>query len=272
MDKLKKQIRLEMDNGSHLSVELHEVVGLHPLHWHSYFELEIILSGKGKYIINDIAYDICENNLFLLTPTDFHYLDVTEPVKLVNISFDEEMIGDDDIISLVSSWLKKAYAFDIEEHKRIVNASELLMHECSILGNCQKHILKYILNCILRKNKVQNNGHIGDGYLSGIKKAIVYMQMHFKEKITLEVLAKEAGYHPTYFSEAFKNHTGENYTTSLNRLRTGYAKTLLANGFPVSDACFLSGFGSLSNFGDIFKKYCNMSPSQYAKISQKKDI
>ena len=269
MDKLKKQVRLELDCGTHLSAGSHEVIGNHPLHWHSYFELEIILSGSGKYIINDIAYDLSENNVFLLTPTDFHYLEVTDPIRLINISFDEEMIGETDIISLVSSQFKKAYIFDTKEHLRIANAGELLMHEFSILGSCQKQLLQYILNCLFRKNEVQDFGHLSDAYCRGIKKALIYMQMHFKEKITLETLAKEAGYHPTYFSEAFKSYTGENYTTSLNKLRTGYARTLLANGFSVSDACFLSGFGSLSNFGEIFKKYCGMSPALYRTTSRK---
>lgn len=269
MVKLKKQVRRELKTGTHLSAELHDVIAHHPIHWHSYFEMEIILSGSGKYIVNDIAYDISENNVFLLTPTDFHYLEVTQPIQLINISFDEEMIGETDIISLVSSLVKKAYIFDAEEHRRIVNSCELLMHELSISGNCQKHLLQYILNCLFRKNQLQNFEHLSDDYCHGIKKAIVYMQMHFKEKITLETLSKEAGYHPTYFSEAFKNYTGENFTTTLNKLRTGYARTLLANGFSVSDACFMSGFGSLSNFGTIFNKYCGVSPSLYRKTSRK---
>lgn len=272
MDKLKKQVRLEMENGTHLSASMHEVGAHHPLHWHSFFELEIILSGSGKYIVNDIAYDLSERNVFLLTPTDFHHLEVTSPIRLINISFDEELLEEKDIISLVSSSVKKAYNFDSDSHERLVNAGELLIHECNISGTCQKQLLHYILTRLFMKNQPHANEHLSEGCCHGIKRAIVYMQMHFKEKITLEMLAKEAGYHPTYFSDAFKNYTGENYISSLNKLRTGYARTLLANGFSVSDSCFLSGFGSLSNFGTIFKRYSNMSPSEYAKISQKKDI
>lgn len=269
MGKLEKQVRKQLNFGHHLSGGIHKVTGHHPIHWHNYFELEIILSGSGKYIVNDIAYDISENNVFLLTPTDFHHLEATDSIQLINISFDEEMIDENDIISLVSSRMKNAYFFDKDEHSRLTNGAELLLHENSISGNCQKHLLKYILNSIFRKNESLSMGHISDSYCHGIKKAIIYMQMHFKEKISLEALAKEAGYHPTYFSETFKSYTGENYSVSLNKLRTGYARTLLANGFSVADACFLSGFGSLSNFGTIFKRYCGMSPSLYAKTSRK---
>ena len=85
------------------------------------------------------------------------------------------------------------------------------------------------------------------------------------KKITLEDISAAAGYHPTYFSELFAKITGETYSNMLTNLRIGHAKSMLANGFSVSDACFLSGFGSLSNFLEIFKKKCKMSPREYKK-------
>ena len=92
------------------------------------------------------------------------------------------------------------------------------------------------------------------------------MELHFKERVTLSDLAAEAGYHPTYFSELFKKTTGETYIEKLTKLRIGHARTMLASGFSVFDACFLSGFGSLSGFAAAFKKACNMSPREYKKL------
>ncbi len=66
--------RLQIDGGKHLSVEHHMVFLEHPLHWHNYFELEMIPSGAGKYIINDVEYDLSKKNFFFLTPTDFYSL------------------------------------------------------------------------------------------------------------------------------------------------------------------------------------------------------
>ena len=65
------------------------------------------------------------------------------------------------------------------------------------------------------------------------------------------------------FSELFKKVTGESFTESLTRLRISYAKMLLANGISATDACFMSGFRSFSNFTATFKKLCNISPGQY---------
>ena len=74
MDKLQKIKRLNIDNGKHVTVETHTVESEHPIHWHSFFEIEIILSGEGSYVLNDISYDISEYNMFFLSSTDFHYL------------------------------------------------------------------------------------------------------------------------------------------------------------------------------------------------------
>lgn len=91
------------------------------------------------------------------------------------------------------------------------------------------------------------------------------IELHFREQITLEQLAGLSGYSPAYFSELFRKVTGQTYKNRLLSLRTGYAQMLLSNGFSVSEACFASGFGSLSNFFRVFQRMCHISPNAYRK-------
>ncbi len=260
--------RIKMPNNTHLVAEYHTVENKHPLHWHSFFEVEIILSGKGKYIVNDTEYDISEHNIFFLNSTDFHYMISDGITELINISFDEETVEDRMISLMLSSKTDKAYCFEKEELERIVSASKLLINEYEIKGDCERQLLHYILSSIFRKSEGVNERAESLGvHYKEIKNAVTYIEMHFKENITLEFLASEAGYNKTYFSELFRKITGETYIDKLNSLRVGYARTLLANGFSVSDASALSGFGSLSNFLAIFKKKCGVTPSEYKKRS-----
>lgn len=264
MNNLTKHDRLIIKNDKHLTVEKHNVVLNHPLHWHNFFEIEIILSGSGKYTVNEVEYDLRENNVFLLTPTDFHYINCTDDIELINVSFDETVINDREISALFSAKTKKSYFFDKTNLDRLKNAAELLENECAINGNCQSQLLQYVINFILRDNGSYQIAS-AQSHSQEIMKAIIYLEMHFKENITLEDLANEVGYNPSYFSEFFKKVTGETYIERLTKLRIGYARMLLANGFSVSNACFHSGFGSLSNFLTVFKKQCHMSPSEYRK-------
>ncbi len=263
MNSIRHYERLKLKDGYHLTVARHTVPTDHPVHWHSYFEIEIILAGAGKYVINDVEYDTDEYNMFFMTPTDFHHVRVTEPMEVINISFDEDMIDDRDMGRLTSPNAERAYALGPDEYHRLVMAAELLEHECKMDGESQRLLLQYVQNCILRRQHVQVTPNPRAEHSRGVKKAIVYMEMHFREDISLAAVAAEVGYHPAYFSELFKRATGETFMDSLTKLRIGYARSMLAGGFSVSDACFLSGFGSLSNFSATFKKHLGTSPGAY---------
>lgn len=265
MDSIIRQERIEMEAGKSITVGTHTVEYNHPLHWHSFFEIEIILSGEGKYVVNDVEYDISDTNVFLLTSTDFHYLKVDGVAKIINISFDETMMSDSDMTSLVFDNVKKGYRFGSEEYARIVAVAEVLRHECEVDGDCRRSLLKYIIRCLLRKNGEPSGADMSDQSLAGIRRAIVFMELHFREGITLTEVATEAGYTPTYFSKLFKKATGKTYIEMLTRYRLGCSRTLLANGFSVSESCFSSGFGSITTFFEAFKREYNMSPSEYKK-------
>lgn len=259
--------RLTIKNGKHLTVSKKTVSADYPWHWHSFFEIEIILSGAGKCIINDVAYDFEEKNLYLLSSTDFHHTKPDGVTEIINISFDESMLDQKYLGELLHAQRDRAYRFDEEEYERLLLTVELLKSECEIDGECQSNLLQYLLTCILRKNQGKTGHSATDNHYLGIRNSIAYMEIHFRENVTLKRLAAESGYHPGYFSELYKRIVGEGYVDTLNKLRVSYAKTLLSNGFSVSDACFLSGFGSLSNFLTTFKRYCQMTPRDYKRLS-----
>lgn len=246
--------------GENVSVTTHHLTADFPAHWHNYFEIEIITGGKGIMSINGQDYDTDRYKVFLLTPVDFHSIQPDSKLELVNISFDAAMLSDR-IFARLAAPLSNAYTLQEDAMERLLQAVRLLQHECCIGGNCKEQLCEYILECLLRQEPPVERQ--SDCKLSGIKKAILYLDMHFKEDIRLEDLAKQAGFHVTYFSELFRKTTGQTYKQRLTQLRLEYAKTLLRSGFPVSQVCFESGFGSVSNFNAVFKQACGMTPRQY---------
>ena len=255
--------RLKLVENKHLTVQKHSVPFDHPMHWHSFFEIEIVLSGSGECIINDVEYDMSKYNVFFMTPTDFHHVRVREPIEVINISFDEGMVDDKYIGRLTSPVAEKAYSLAPDEYRRIVMAAELLKNEYEEDGESQHLLLQYVQNCILRHSSTQTAAAPSIEHCRGAKKAIIYIETHFREDISLASVAAEIGYHPAYFSELFKRTTGETFMHYLTKLRIACARSMLSAGFSVSDACFVSGFGSLSGFSAIFKKICGISPGAY---------
>lgn len=249
----------------HVSVQRHSTKH-YPQHWHNYFEIELVLSGYATHIYNGCEYSIEKGDLYLLTPVDFHGMDAKETVELINISFDDAYLPPSMLSWLSAPDIRKLYRLTIEEFERFYMATQLLEYECSCGGNCTMQLLEYLLSCFTRLNPESPEQNVEITHLQGIKKAISYIEMHFREPVTLGQLAALSGYNQSYFSELFRKVTGQTYKERLRELRISYAKMLLANGLPVSETCFASGFGSLSNFTAAFREKCGMSPKDYRKI------
>lgn len=252
----------------HIAVEKHISLD-YPLHWHNYFEIEIIIDGTGSYIFNGTAYSISKGDAYLLTPVDFHEIEASSPVELINISFDEMWLSENMRTFLYTTEYAKMLRFDGDDYERLVMATELLRHECESDAPCINQLLEYLLSRFILQDTKQYDSVANQAHLTGIKKAVAYIEVHFREKVTLPGLAAIAGYNQTYFSELFQKITGETYIERLTKLRINYAKILLSKGLSVSDACFESGFGSLSNFLTVFKAKCGMSPSKYREKCKK---
>lgn len=258
--------RLEKESEDHAAVTFKNFFGIRPIHWHNFYEIEIIMDGSGSHILNGEEYPIKRGSAHLLTPTDFHTLKADEPMKLWHLSFDEEMLSEKRIYELSSDSVKKSFLLDEKTLTQLSNLFEILRDECNIKDGCSRELCEIILTILLRSN--EKSPRQGRAQVTGIRRAMLYMNMHFRENPSLSDVAKQAGFHPNYFSELFKEVTGENYTSHLTSLKLGYAKSLLSVGVSVSDACYNSGFGSLSGFLTAFKKGVGMTPYEYKKSAR----
>lgn len=246
----------------HISVK-RNVYESYPQHWHDYFEIEVVTQGTGTHYYNGTPYTLEKGDVYLLTPVDFHEIKADTPIEIINISFDNVWLSEEMRSFLYASNFRKMRRTEEKEYLQYVAAAELLRQECEEDGPCIRQLLEYLLSRFIPLNQYRTSLEVNKDYMNGIMKAVEYIEQHFRERITLEMLSQISGYHPTYFSKMFCKVTGENYIDRLTSLRINYAKMLLKKGVAVSEACFASGFGSLSNFVAVFKKKCKMSPSAY---------
>ncbi len=100
-----------------------------------------------------------------------------------------------------------------------------------------------------------------------LRPAINYVEAHFRTKINAGKVARLCGMSPSYFSRAFRTAYGITFQEYLMRLRTREACRLLNNpNASVTDVAYTVGFNDVSYFGRMFKRYYNMSPSDYRQI------
>ena len=103
-------------------------------------------------------------------------------------------------------------------------------------------------------------------YRQGMTAVALYMNQHYKEKLTIEELAEMAGLSKNYFISSFKKYMGEPPHTYLKKLRISYAKLLLEfSEETIAQIAEQCGFQKANTFSTTFKKATGMSPMEYKK-------
>lgn len=83
----------------------------------------------------------------------------------------------------------------------------------------------------------------------------------------LDAVASKLGHSPRSFRRKLAN-AGTSYQQELDRLRWQFAKQQIHADLPIGEIAYALGYGSVSDFGRAFKKWCGLSPRAYQQ-SQK---
>jgi AraC family transcriptional regulator len=101
-----------------------------------------------------------------------------------------------------------------------------------------------------------------------IKKATVYIEEHFRSKLTRSQMAAAANLSTFYFSRLFRRHVGFSPEAYVLNCRLRYAAKLLALRGPdcsIADVAADSGFADQSHFGRLFRRAFGRTPQQYRR-------
>lgn len=111
-------------------------------------------------------------------------------------------------------------------------------------------------------------GQRGKGSAS-MEDVILYVNLHYKEKLTLSGICEKFYYSTSTFTRNFREATGENLIRYINRLRvSGAAEALASTNLSVSDIALGEGFTDLAVFNKTFKKVMGFSPTQYRRQAE----
>lgn len=238
------------------------------LHWHNSWEVEIVTGGNGSQILNGTEHDIIRGAVYILNPTDFHEVEVSE-LEVYNISFSDELLPEEFMTAFSGSGGGRIKYISDEKLSQLSSVCEMLLYEYNnspkYCDKTTKSLLDLLFIHLLRIFDVDKTKN-SDIKKSLINNAVSYINIHFREDPTLSDVASNLGITPNYLSEQFHEITGKKYKEYLNEVRLMYAKKLLASSnLSVTEICFASGFSSLSNFLRVFKAKFGMSPQSMQK-------
>src|SRR5690606_34630260 len=96
--------------------------------------------------------------------------------------------------------------------------------------------------------------------------AIKYIEVHYMEDLSLQMVADAVYLNPWYFSSQFKKFTSKSFSEYLNQVRVRIAKELLhQKDLKVYQVAEMVGFQDAAYFSTVFRNVENMSPKEYQK-------
>ena len=94
-----------------------------------------------------------------------------------------------------------------------------------------------------------------------------YILTHIHRDVSLNELAEEFHFNPTYFVKKFKKASGITPMKYFAMQRTRHiAKTLQITDTPVADIATAFGFSDIYYFREYFERYTGLRPEQYRKL------
>ncbi len=236
------------------------------LHTHNFFEMEIVIKGNAKTIINDTEYDLSPGTLYIMRPSDTHSIILKKGtnIKLRNFCFLENAVSDEAIDFLISN----AYDNIIQvpqDKLHIIYSLHDLIHQCQTDNNPENNKISYqaadLLLSIVEKEIKHSNKEVENKY---VLNAINYMCEHFADDISIEDVSEYTGLSVPYFSSVFHATLGTKYKDYLTSLRIAHArKLMLTTKKTMTDICYESGFNSFSSFHRAFVKIAHTTPAKY---------
>ena len=242
-------------------------------HWHKNIEIDYVIKGDLWVNTNNVDGTVSDGEFIVVNNDDIHQTCGKDPDK--NVKY---------LVVLYSYNFIKAYfedfesfCFDVEKDNSVkAQIKEQLKYivECveeqgdftdlKITGAMTQILILLCTRCKVKSQKTAQEIEHED--LEYAKKAIDFIKLNFKGRITLGEISKHVGLTPTYFSRYFKQNTRKTFKQYLNLIRLEHAlRDIQTNGISETRAAVENGFPSVKAFIATFKSVYNCTLSEYIK-------
>ncbi len=261
---------------SDFPVEYYYVDGDHPrynmpFHWHNEWELLRIIKGDFYITLDDKQWHIREGEIVLISGATLHG---GEAIDCVYECLVFDLYGLLGKIDALKTQLRPFCNMEIMTEQFFTNkdvaAAKVLdvfarredscclaLETLSAVSNLFAWLIKE-----KRYRKVQNK----DWHSSGIKSVLEYIESHYSDELSLDVLAGIAGVNARYFCKIFYLATKTTPMNYVNQYRVERAAFLLeTTDLSITQIAADCGFCDSSYFTKVFKKFIGITPKKYQR-------
>ena len=234
-------------------------------HTHNHTELFYIVGGRGQFLIEDQVFPVNVNNLVIINPNVSHTEDSlnAQPLEYIVLGIEGIELATGDNSNGKFCMLDHFESVEISSCLRNI-LREMEQKNTGYEDICQAYMEILIIRLMRSIDlAVPTEHHLSTGnrQCAAVRR---YIDLHFKEPLTLEQLAEEAHMNKYYLSHTFKREYGVSPINYLISRRIEESKYLLAEtDLSMSQIAQLLGFSSLSYFSQVFRRTQAVSPKEY---------
>lgn len=224
-----------------------------------------MLKGKCKYEFESDSFDIRMGDI-VYVPEGSNYCctHLTEPKETRYYVLDFDLTDCEGKIMNLSSCPVR---FDGCDKGKLKFLFEKVLEVYNVYEFSNHLILKSVLMEILYVvSKAENVLGISNPRYDDIKRALNYVETHYKDNVSSEELAKMFNISHSHFRRLFVKAAGYPPTLYRNRIRVHKAYEMLINSeLSISQISEAVGFCDVYYFSTMFKKIIGVSPSMLRK-------
>ena len=263
----------------HYSHGLREVgATLQFLHYDKDLIVEYYRKGEACLRIEGNLYDIKEGDVVILNPDEMHVSDRKDNcyMEKIVLHINDGLLGqfsaDRSVFfekmakkakgkgNLITSFTAKQLRLSDKIDECLSLAKENTP-ESDVLLCCKTAEILSILSTL-----IQNVDDIDTDTFKANKTVnliIDYINRHYAEEITLDILAEKLHFSKYYISHLFKDCVGISPGDYLIARKLYVANNLIRSGASVKEASLSVGFSNYSNFYRLYKRHFKITPKQF---------
>ena len=255
----------------------------YPVHFHSDYELNLVMETDGQRIIGDTQSEFKSIDMALIGPNLPHAWRATqiEGNHEITIQFSEKILDSfclrKHLFLPIQRMLTDSTKGIIFPTQTMINAREKIISLNTSKGFQAALDFLSLLNelatsdyTIVIQNPSDLSSFVQAAKSRRIAKSCAYIQQHLNDKIHLKELADLCHMSESAFSHFFKRKTNLSVIDYILNCRISKACVLLSNSSnTIEEISYECGFGNVSNFIRIFKKKKGLTPANYRLFIQK---
>jgi AraC-like DNA-binding protein len=241
-------------------------------HVHNYTELFYIVGGQGQFSIDDELFPVSADQLVIVNPNIAHTEVSYEahPLEYIVIGIEGlelSVDGNNGGRFCIFSFPENNHALTCMQHI----LQEMQTREPHHQTLCQAYM--EILVVQLMRDASFSGASVSADPVNSRQCTMIrrYIDSHYKEALTLDLLAEKANVNKYYLSHIYKEAYGISPISYMIACRIQEGKRLLADtDLSLSQISSILGFSSPSYFSQSFRKAEGVSPVEFRKAHQQR--